>query len=77
MGHVDHSVSTFPLHLKGADKKRTDLQSIYNGIFFVGVLLFYFPDSHILRKGRLSRLEVAKRIDYIGAMLSITGIILL
>ncbi|KIW21582.1 hypothetical protein PV08_02162 [Exophiala spinifera] len=49
---------------------------IYNGIFFVGVLLFYFPDSRILRKGRLSRLEIAKRIDYIGAFLSITGIIL-
>lgn len=50
---------------------------IYNGIFFVGTLFFYFPESHILRKGRMSRTEILKRIDYIGATLSITGIILL
>ncbi|KEF62014.1 uncharacterized protein A1O9_03586 [Exophiala aquamarina CBS 119918] len=49
---------------------------IYNGIFFAGVLLFYFPDSRILRKGALSRGELARRIDYIGAILSISGIIL-
>ncbi|OCT44607.1 putative major facilitator superfamily transporter [Cladophialophora carrionii] len=49
---------------------------IYNGVFFGGVLLFYFPDSHILRKGTLSRAEIAKRIDYVGAVLSITGVIL-
>ncbi|KIW87484.1 uncharacterized protein Z519_11807 [Cladophialophora bantiana CBS 173.52] len=49
---------------------------IYNGVFFVGVLLFYFPDSHILRKGDLSRAEIAKKIDYVGAVLSITGVIL-
>lgn len=51
--------------------------SIYNGIFFVGLVLFYFPDSHILRKGSMNRGDVLKRIDYIGALLSITGIILL
>ncbi|OQV05048.1 hypothetical protein CLAIMM_09846 [Cladophialophora immunda] len=49
---------------------------IYNAIFFVGVLLFYFPDSHLLRKGDLSRAEIAKRIDYVGAFFSITGVIL-
>ncbi|OAL21416.1 hypothetical protein AYO20_11381 [Fonsecaea nubica] len=49
---------------------------IYNAVFFVGVLLFYFPDSHILRKGTLTRMEIAKRVDYVGAFLSITGVIL-
>ncbi|EXJ55395.1 hypothetical protein A1O7_08322 [Cladophialophora yegresii CBS 114405] len=49
---------------------------IYNAVFFGGVLLFYFPDSHILRKGTMSRTEIAKQIDYIGAVLSITGVIL-
>ncbi|KIW63894.1 hypothetical protein PV04_08862 [Phialophora macrospora] len=49
---------------------------IYNGVFFAGVLLFYFPESHILRKGDLNRAEIAKRIDYVGAVLSITGVIL-
>ena len=53
------------------------LRSIYNGVFFVGVLLFYFPDSHILRRGTLGKAEIAKRIDYVGAVLSISGVILL
>ncbi|KIW10447.1 hypothetical protein PV08_11411 [Exophiala spinifera] len=38
----------------------------YNGVCFIGVLIFYFPDSHILRKGSMQPQEIAKRIDYIG-----------
>jgi hypothetical protein len=76
MGLVDYAVGSFP-HMIPNGTNSISCCSIYNGIFFVGMLLFYFPDSHLLRKGTVSRRELAKRIDYTGGVLSITGVLLL
>ncbi|GIZ38100.1 hypothetical protein CKM354_000152400 [Cercospora kikuchii] len=49
---------------------------IYNGITLVGLALFYFPHAHVRAEG-MSFGQVAKRIDYVGGALSITGLTLL
>jgi hypothetical protein len=49
---------------------------IYNSIWFVGTLFFYFPKSHHRGDGA-TKLQMAKRIDYMGGALSIIGLTLL
>lgn len=46
-----------------------------NGIAFVGIFLTYFPKR--VRPMGLSKMDIVKSIDYIGAVLSITGLTLL
>jgi len=49
---------------------------IYNGIVLVGLVCTYFPQTHPRMEG-MSKLDVAKRIDYVGAVLSIVGLTVL
>jgi len=49
--------------------------SAINGIAFVGVLLTYFPKR--IRPIGITKMDVLKKIDYVGAVLSITGLTLL
>ena len=48
---------------------------IYNAITLVGLALFYFPHAHV-RADNMRFSQVAKRIDYVGGVLSITGLAL-
>lgn len=49
---------------------------IYNGVAFIGILLFYFPEKvHQALPG--PKMEIVKRIDFVGAFLSIAGAVLL
>lgn len=48
---------------------------IYNGITLVGLAVTYFPHAHVRAEG-LSRSAILKRIDFLGAFLSITGLTL-
>jgi hypothetical protein len=48
---------------------------IYNGITMVGLAITYFPHAHVRAEG-LSRSAIIKRIDFLGAFLSITGLTL-
>ncbi|KAF2165420.1 hypothetical protein M409DRAFT_55818 [Zasmidium cellare ATCC 36951] len=45
---------------------------IYNAIFGVGIVATFFPESNTAKK--ISTREVLRRIDYVGALLSIGGI---
>ena len=49
---------------------------IYNGITLVGLAVFYWPHG-TRRADGLRKIEVLKRIDYVGAVLSIVGLTLL
>lgn len=49
--------------------------AIWAFIGFMGTALFYFPPPRVNSTG-LSRMETAKRIDYIGGFLSIGGLLL-
>jgi hypothetical protein len=49
---------------------------IFNGIVGIGLTLTYFPQSHA-RGEHFSRRAILQRIDYIGGVLSITGLTLL
>lgn len=49
---------------------------IYNAIIGLGLLFTYFPEQHTRAEG-FSRRAILKRIDYIGGVLSITGLTLL
>jgi len=49
---------------------------IYNSIIGTGLLFTYFPVMHARAAG-FSRRAILKRIDYIGGLLSITGLTLL
>lgn len=49
---------------------------IYNGIFFIGAALTYFPKSHTRADG-VTKMDILKRIDYGGGFLSIVGVTLL
>ena len=49
---------------------------IYNGVVLVGLATTYFPKTHPRMEG-MSRMNVAKRIDYVGAALSIIGLTIL
>lgn len=49
---------------------------IYNGVTFIGLAVTYFPKAHPRMEG-FTKSMVLKRIDYVGAVLSITGITLL
>ncbi|KAH7093263.1 major facilitator superfamily domain-containing protein [Paraphoma chrysanthemicola] len=48
---------------------------MYNGIVGLGLLFTYFPHNHTRAEG-FSRMAILKRIDYIGGVLSITGLTL-
>lgn len=48
---------------------------IYNGITLIGLAVTYFPHAHVRAEG-LSRGAILKRIDFLGAFLSITGLTL-
>ncbi|KAF2276912.1 MFS general substrate transporter [Westerdykella ornata] len=47
----------------------------YNGIVAIGLALTYFPHNHTRAEG-FSRRAILKRIDYLGGVLSITGLTL-
>jgi hypothetical protein len=49
---------------------------MFNGIVGIGLLLTYFPQAHNRAKG-FSRRAILARIDYVGGVLSITGLTLL
>lgn len=49
---------------------------IYNGIIAIGLAFTYFPHVHTRAQG-FSRRAILKRIDYVGGVLSITGLTLL
>jgi hypothetical protein len=48
---------------------------IYNGIVVVGLAVTYFPHAHVRAEG-FTNGEILKRIDFLGAFLSITGLAL-
>lgn len=48
---------------------------IYNGITLIGLAVTYFPHAHVRAEG-LSRSTILKRIDFLGAFLSIVGLTL-
>jgi hypothetical protein len=48
---------------------------IYNGITGIGLAVTYFPHAHVRAEGFTKR-EILKRIDFLGAFLSITGLTL-
>jgi hypothetical protein len=49
---------------------------IYNFVACVGMLFTYFPEKYI-GIGRESKMRTLKKIDWLGAILSISGITLL
>ena len=49
---------------------------IYNGVFFIGAALTYFPKSHTRAAGVRKR-DILKRIDYGGGFFSVVGVTLL
>ncbi|CAK7200330.1 hypothetical protein SEUCBS139899_003021 [Sporothrix eucalyptigena] len=46
---------------------------IYNGVVFLGLLFTYFPKAHPRMAGVTKR-DILKQIDYVGAVLSIVGL---
>lgn len=48
---------------------------IWNAIFFVGIAAFYFPTSQTRGHGKSTK-EILARIDFVGAFLSIVGLVL-
>lgn len=50
---------------------------IYNGIIGLGLLFTYFPQHNRTRAEGFSRRDILKKIDYVGGVLSITGLTLL
>ncbi|KAL1908635.1 hypothetical protein Sste5344_005459 [Sporothrix stenoceras] len=51
----------------------TALAGMYNGVVFVGLLFTYFPKAHP-RMANVSKRDILKQIDYVGAVLSIVGL---
>ncbi|KAH8695073.1 putative MFS drug efflux pump [Talaromyces proteolyticus] len=51
------------------------LAGIWNGLGFFCTLFFYFPPPRVNAEG-LSKREILSRIDYVGGLLSIIGLIL-
>lgn len=51
-------------------------ERIINGIVTVGLIFTYFPKAHPRTQGQSKR-QIIKDIDYIGGLLSITGLTLL
>lgn len=49
---------------------------IYNFVAFIGMVLTYFPEKQIVLK-KEDKMQTLKKIDWLGAVLSITGITLL
>lgn len=47
---------------------------IINGVAFAGTLLFYFPKNH---HHDLIKSHIIKKIDFVGAVLSIVGLTIL
>jgi hypothetical protein len=48
---------------------------IYNGVTAIGLAATYFPHAHVRAEG-FTKAEIIKRIDFLGAFLSITGLTL-
>jgi hypothetical protein len=48
---------------------------IYNAITGIGLAATYFPHAHVRAEG-FTKMEILKRIDFVGAILSITGVTL-
>jgi MFS family permease len=48
---------------------------IYNAITAFGLAVTYFPQAHVRAEG-FTRMEILKRIDFLGGFLSITGLTL-
>ncbi|KAI8935345.1 hypothetical protein NX059_007930 [Plenodomus lindquistii] len=48
---------------------------MFNGIVGIGLAFSYFPHNHTRAEG-FSRMAILKRIDYIGGILSVTGLTL-
>ena len=48
---------------------------IWNGISFVGIAIFYFPTSQTRAHGKSAK-EIIGKIDFVGAFLSIVGLVL-
>jgi uncharacterized membrane protein len=48
---------------------------IWNTISFIGIGIFYFPTSQTRAHGKTAK-EILAKIDYIGGLLSITGLVL-
>jgi hypothetical protein len=73
MGDVDHSVSLFDFQLSF---QRANLWwSITNGIAGIGALLTYFPQR--VRPAGETKMDIAKKFDYVGGIISIAGLTLL
>lgn len=53
-----------------------NLDRIWNGFVLVGLTFSYFPKDHPRMEG-VSKREILKQIDYVGAVLSVVGITLL
>jgi hypothetical protein len=51
----------------------TLLCRIWNGLWWVIIAAVYFPESQTRAKGQAVK-EILKKIDYIGGILSITGL---
>lgn len=49
--------------------------SAWNGLALAGIAIFYFPESQTRAHGKAAR-EILKKIDYVGGVLSISGIVL-
>jgi len=56
--------------------KTNTLQRMVNGIVAVGLIFTYFPKAHPRTQGQSKR-QIIRDIDYIGGVLSITGVTLL
>lgn len=70
---MDFIVSNFCQ--SGAESANMECR-IYNGVAFFGILLTYFPERNN-PVGRRPVRETLAEIDYVGALLSITGVTLL
>jgi hypothetical protein len=49
---------------------------VYNFVAFLGMLFTYFPEKYIVLE-RESKMQTLKKIDWLGAVLSISGITIL
>ena len=50
--------------------------SIYNVVAFIGIAVFYFPEKHHKALPG-SKWDILKKVDFVGALLSIAGVTLL
>jgi hypothetical protein len=74
MGNVDYCVSYLSNFLRPNFGRLLTASRIINGVAFAGTLLFYFPNNH---HHDLIKSHIIKKIDFVGAVLSIVGLTLL